>query len=321
MDSPRQRRLAIQTTCAAALVTAVVASFIGCKTNQTDYRLTSLQVSDKIAQEKETGILRPELYPSLKPNEDLFKALRPSNDREWSPDMSRTPTAEIHNDWATIHNVRNARYRTIDDYALDYYDKAYDLRRLTSVDFIVSPFNELPGVAHTMLSFGFEDKDYVVISVEIRREKGEKYGPVKGFANQYELMYVAVDERDVITKYANTYNCQVFVYRSTATSKQARDMFEDMLRRMNKLSREPEFYNTLTNNCTTNIRRHINDLKPNYVPYDYRVLLPGYADRLAYDLGLIESKGTFEETRRRAQVNYQAYLYRDDPAFSQKIRR
>jgi hypothetical protein len=93
------------------------------------------------------------------------------------------------------------------------------------------------------------------------------------------------------------------------------------MQRVNKLYKEPEFYDTITNNCTTNIRNHINHLKPEKIPYDYRVLLPGYSDRLAYDLDLIERHGSFEETRMRARVNYQAYLHRDDPAFSQAIRR
>jgi hypothetical protein len=57
------------------------------------------------------------------------------------------------------------------------------------------------------------------------------------------------------------------------------------------------------------------------VPYDYRVLLPGYSDELAFDLGLIVPHGSFEETKQYAKVNYQAYLFRDDPQFSQKIRR
>jgi hypothetical protein len=113
----------------------------------------------------------------------------------------------------------------------------------------------------------------------------------------------------------------VYLYRSTATPKQAQDLFVDVMRRVNKLAREPEFYDTLTNNCTTNIRNHINHLKPDEVPYDYRVLLPGCSDHLAYDLGLIEHHGSYEETRARARVNYQAYLYRDSPAFSQEIRR
>ena len=97
-------------------------------------------------------------------------------------------------------------------------------------------------------------------------------------------------------------------------------MFVDVMRRVNKLVREPEFYNTITNNCTTNVRNHVNHLMPDEVPYDYRVLLPGYSDELAYDLGLIEANGSFEETKAAAKVNFNAYLYRDDPDFSRKIR-
>jgi hypothetical protein len=231
------------------------------------------------------------------------------------------PVAEIVGNTAAIHNIRNCHYRTIDDYDLAYYDKTLDLNRLKTVDFIVAPFNDLPGIAHTMISFGFEDNYHLVTSVEIRKEKGEAYDPIKGFLRQYELIYVLGDERDLIPKYSNQYLCEVYVYRSTATPEQARELFQDVMQRVNKLHRQPEFYNTLTNNCTTNIRQHINHLKPDRVPYDYRVLLPGYSDSLAYDLGLIVPHGSFEETKQYAKVNYQAYLYRDDPQFSDKIRR
>jgi len=261
------------------------------------------------------------MFPSLKLNEDLFKSFKPSNDRQWTPGMEVMPKADFRGDKVAIRNIRSSQYRSYDDFDVYYYDKTFDLGKLTTVDFIVVPFNEMPGIAHTMLSFGFEDQDYVAVSVEIRREKGEKYNVLKGFLRQYELMYVVADERDVIVKNANKSPSEVYLYRSTATPEQARELFVDVMKRVDKLIDEPEFYNTLTNNCTTNIRRHINHLKPDRVPYDYRVLLPGYADRLAYDLDLIEHNGTFEQTKESAQINYQAYLYRDDPDFSQKIRR
>ncbi|MCC6125737.1 MAG: DUF4105 domain-containing protein [Pirellulales bacterium] len=264
---------------------------------------------------------RPAMFPTLKPNPDLYKSFQPSNDRDWTPDQAIMAEAEIVGDTANIRNIRNCRYRTIDDYDLAYYDKSFDLNQLESVDFIVAPFNDTPGIAHTMISFGFADGNHLVTSVEIRKEKGEKYDPIKGFLRQYELIYVLGDERDLIPKYANHYRCEVYVYRSTATPVQARKLFVDVLRRVNKLYEEPEFYDTLANNCTTNIRRHINHLKPDRVPYDYRVLLPGYSDRLAYDLGLIVPHGSFEETKQYAKVNYQAYLFREDPKFSEKIRR
>jgi hypothetical protein len=261
------------------------------------------------------------MFPSLKLNPDLFKSFRPSNDRDWTPGMEIMPRAEISGDKVTVYNIRSSDYRTYDDFDVHYYDKTFDLNKLTTVDFIVVPFNDAPGIAHTMLSFGFDDEDYVAVSVEIRREKGEKYNVLKGFIRQYELMYVVADERDVITKNANKSPSEVYLYRSTATPEQAKELFVDVMQRVDKLIEKPEFYNTLTNNCTTNIRNHINHLKPDRVPYDYRVLLPGYADRLAYDLGLIQPEGTFEQTKERARINYQAYLYRDVADFSQKIRR
>ena len=260
--------------------------------------------------------------PSLKLAGDgpVQRLLEPSNDGPWSPDQAVLPWAEFHDNQVTVHNIRNASYRTVDDYTVRLYDKTFDLRKLTSIDFIVVPFNDNPSIAHVMISFGFEDKDYLVSSVEIRKRVGQKYSALTGFFNQYTLMYVLADERDVLWKETIGYQQEAYLYRTKATPKLAQEMFVDVMRRVNKLVREPEFYNTITNNCTTNVRNHVNHLLPDRVPYDYRVLLPGYSDELAYDLGLIEAKGSFAETKAAAKVNYKAYLYRDDPDFSRKIR-
>ena len=260
--------------------------------------------------------------PSLKLAGDgpLPRMLEPTNDGPWSPDQAVLPWAEFHDNRVTVHNIRNCCYRTVDDYTVRLYDKTFDLHKLTTIDFIVVPFDDDPAIAHVMLSFGFEDKDYLVSSVEIRKRVGQTVYALNGFFNQYTLMYVLADERDVLWKTTIGFQQEAFLYRTKATPKQAQEMFVDVMRRVNKLVREPEFYNTITNNCTTNVRNHVNHLIPNGVPYDYRVLLPGYSDELAYDLGLIEAKGSFEETRAAAKVNFNAYLYRDDPDFSQKIR-
>lgn len=262
------------------------------------------------------------LFPTtLKLNDDLLKTLKPSNDREWIPEQAVLSDADIKGNKVTVHNIRDCRWRSSDDFVVSRYDQTFDLDKLQSVDFIVVPFNESPGLAHTMLSFGFDDGEHLATSIEIRKEQGEAFNPIKGFFQEYEIIYVVASERDVIQRRVNCDLSDVFVYRSTATPQQARRLFLDVIKRVNKLYKEPEFYDTLTNNCTTNIRNHINHLRTDAIPYDYRVLLPGYSDRLAYDLGLIERHGSFEETRLRARVNYQAYLHRDDPAFSEAIRR
>ncbi|MBN2582741.1 MAG: DUF4105 domain-containing protein [Planctomycetes bacterium] len=259
--------------------------------------------------------------PSPKLNPDLVKTLQPSNDRNWSPDQAVLPYAEFHGDQVTVHNIRNCTYRTADDYTVTFYDKTFELGELDSVDFIMVPFADLPGVGHTMLSFGFGGRDYLAVSVEIRREKGEQYSPAKAALHQYELMYVVGDERDLIGLRANYQQSEVYVYRTRATPEQARALLVDVMLRANKLAQEPEFYDLLTNNCTTNIVRHVNQLASNRVPYEYRVLLPGFSDQLAYDLGLLDTDTSFAQTKLRARVNRLAYQNRDAADFSQMIRR
>lgn len=255
--------------------------------------------------------------PSVNP---VLSVLEPSNDRDWSADQAVLPHAEFDGDRVRVHNIRNCHYRGQDDYTVDYYDKTFDLDKLDSVDFIMVPFAEAPTMAHTMLSFGFEGKDYLVLSVEVRKEKGETYDPLRGLLRQYEIMYVLGDERDLVGLRANHRLNDVYIYRAQASRRQARALFVDVIHRVNQLHDEPEFYDTLTNNCTTNIVDHVNHLAPDRVPYDYRVLLPGYSDRLAYDLGLLDTHGTFEQTKARARVNYLAYLHRNGADFSAKIR-
>ncbi len=253
--------------------------------------------------------------------EMISKAMEPSNDRDWEPDMARLAYAEFDGDRVTIRNVRNAEYRTPHDYTLDYYDKTFDLGKLRSVDFILVPFLSSTDLAHQMMSFGIDDQWYVCLSVEIRREKGEKYATLNGFLRQYELMYVLADERDLVRQCAEVYRNGVYVYPARLTSEEARALFVDVLERANQLAVRPEFYNTLTNNCTTNLVRHLNRLPERRVPYNHMVLFPGHFDRLLYELGLIDNDASLAEARRRARVNQLTYLHTDNPDFSQAIRR
>ncbi len=261
------------------------------------------------------------VLPLEQVREKVAKIEQPSNYRDWSPDQAVLAHAEFDGDQIHVHNIRNCTYLTEDNYVVAHYDKTFDLSKLSSVDFITVPFKGMPSMAHTMLSFGFEGDDYVAVSVEIRKEKGEHYEFLNGVLRQYEIMYVVGDEHDLIGLRTNYRKDDVYVYPAKATKEQMRALFVDVFERVNKLRYEPEFYNTFTNNCTTNIVSHVNHLAPNLVPYDYRVLLPGLSPELAYDLGLLDTKLPFEETKRRARVNDLASKYADSPDFSVRIRR
>lgn len=242
-----------------------------------------------------------------------------SNDRNWNEDQRILATATISDDFVDIKNIRNFSYTSVDKFTPTYYDKKFDLRTLSSLDYIVEPFDNF-GAAHTLLSFGFSDGSYISVSVEIRKEVGESFSPFKGVLRQYELMYVIADERDVIKLRTNYRKDDVFVYPVTASNEAIRAIFVSMLTRANKLSTQPEFYNTLLSNCIINITNHVNALAPETVPWDYRLLFPANSDVYAQKLGLIAHGLTIEQARAQYRVNEKAERYAEDPEFSKRIR-
>jgi hypothetical protein len=253
-------------------------------------------------------------------------ATEPSNDRVWNDDQSILPYADVDGDLITIHNIRDFTYASTTSYTPAYYDRTYDLSLLKKVWYIVEPFSGIPGSAHTFLSFEFEDagrgeSDFVSVSVEIRKEKGEAFHPIKGLFNQYELMYVIADEKDVVKLRSNYRKDLVYVYPVKTTEEKARALFLDIVTRTNQLKDNPEFYNTITNTCTTNIVAHVNKITPKRVPFfNLRVILPANSDALAYELGLIDTELSFEEARKRYFINDRAEKYADAEDFSHKIR-
>jgi hypothetical protein len=255
----------------------------------------------------------------------ILKMTAPSNVRSWQEDQAVLPYAEFRGNQLLVHNVRHCRYFDEDTFVIEHDDRAYDLSQLRAVDFFMVPFEGMPRLAHTMLSFEFAPPNappqYLTVSIETRKEQGETYAAWKGSARQYELMYVLADERDVVQLRTNHRGEDVYLYRTTATPEQTRMLLIDVLARTNQLASRPEFYDTVANNCTTNLVDHINRIKPNRVVYDYRVLLPGYSDKLAYDEGLIVPHGTFEETKLRAYVNGKAIAAANRGDFSQAIRK
>jgi hypothetical protein len=250
----------------------------------------------------------------------IWLMIRPSNDRDWSKDQAILSSAEIAGNTVTIRNVRNFHYRTTQDYDIAYEDRSYNLADLESLWFVMEPFSSGKGAAHTFLSFGFNDGRFLGISIEIRKEKGESFSWFWGLLKRYELMYVIGDERDLIGLRANMRHDDVFLYLVRASKENIRKLFLSMLERSNHLREYPEFYNTITNTCTTNIVEHIRSIAPKSIPWNIAILFPANSDRFAYDLGLLDTTLSFEQARSTFRINALAQQYADDPAFSLRIR-
>ena len=229
--------------------------------------------------------------------------------------------ADIRGDSVFVTHIRNFSYTAEEEFTPAYDDRAYDLNNLESVWFVVTPFSKRwRGPAHTFVSFGFADSQYVGISVEARREPGETYSALTGLFRQFELIYVIGDERDLIGSRAVYGGYDVYVYPIRASRERIRALFLEMLARANALETRPEFYNTLTNNCTSNVVDHVNHIVPRAVPHGIKTILPGYADEVAYSLGLIDNSIPLDEARRRFRVNDQARRFVASPEFSRRIR-
>jgi hypothetical protein len=247
-------------------------------------------------------------------------AIPASNARDWQPDVAVTPWATIEGDRVTIHGVRNLDYQTETRFVPRWEDRTYDLRQLDSAD-LIAVYWAGKAIAHIMVSFGFAGKDYVAISIETRKERGEGYSALAGFFKQYELVYVVADERDVIrvrTDYREPPE-DVYVFRVRTATANIRRVFLDYLQTMNELRDRPRFYNTLTTNCTTGVRLHTR-MNPESPPMSWKVLLSGYVPEYAYELGRLDTTRPFPELERLSRVNERARAAGADPAFSQRIR-
>ena len=245
--------------------------------------------------------------------------LPPSNFRDWQPDVATLPCATVTGSVVTLHKIRNCDYRTENDYIVRHYDKTFDLGSLRSMDLFLVDWG-LPHMAHTMLSFGFGNDEYVCFSIETRKKKGEEYSSIRGFFKQYELTYVVADERDVVRLRANYRKGEdVYLYRLNATPELIRMVFMDYLRSVNKLNEQPEWYNALTANCTTDIWKHIVAYYPK-ATFDWRILASGHAAEKAYELGTIDQTSSFQELKRLSLINERSKAADRVPAYSRAIR-
>jgi Domain of unknown function (DUF4105) len=242
----------------------------------------------------------------------------PSHARDWQPDVATLPFAEIHGDRMIVHNVRNADYRSETDYTVRLEDRDLDLSRVRSLDLFLIYWGS-PLIAHTIMSWGFDDGQYLAISIETRKEKGESYSALRGFFRQYELVYVVADERDLVRLRTSYRGEDVYVYRLDVPPADTRRLLRRYLAAINELREQPQWYNALTENCTTAIRRIAgSDTRRSW--WSWKLFLNGHLDELAYDIGAIDRSLPFRVLKAKSRVNERARTAGADPQFSARIR-
>jgi len=248
----------------------------------------------------------------------VWLAILPSNEGDWRPDVATLPFVDIQGDRLIVHNVRNAEYRTETDYTVRLEDRALDLSQLRSLDLFLVHWGS-PLIAHTIMSWGFTGDQYLAISIETRNKKGQDYSALRGFFRQYELMFVVADERDVVRLRTNFRGEEVHLYRLIVSPADARRLLLRYLDEVNRLRTRPQWYNALTDNCTTAIQRLARSSEQRSW-WSWKLFLNGYLDELAYDIGAIDRSLPFPILKARSYINERAKAAGDDPRFSALIR-
>jgi Domain of unknown function (DUF4105) len=247
-----------------------------------------------------------------------WSTIHPSNDRDWTPDVARSVPGTTDGDRVVINNVRNFTWRSDTDFDSRWEQRTYNLSYLTNVDLIMSYWGN-EAIAHTIVSFGFDDGSRLAFSIETRKERGEAYSSIAGFFKQYELAIIAADERDIVRVRSNVRGEDVRIFRLRMTRANAQMLFREYVEEANDLARAPRFYNTLTTNCTTLVFEMVRVIHPG-LPVDYRVLLSGYLPNYAYSLGATDTSMSFERLRDLSRIHDKAVRADTDPDFSARIR-
>ena len=246
-------------------------------------------------------------------------SLEPSNARNWQQDVAQVPTAEIQGSMVTIRNVRDFAYRTETDYTERWETRSYDLSRLQGLDLFMIYWGS-PSIAHTILSWQFDDGRHLAVSIETRKEIGESYSAVRGLFRQYEIYYVVGDERDVVGLRTNYRREDVYLYRLRTPPARAQAILLDYLETINGLAGKPQWYNALEHNCTTTIRMHAGRVVGG-IPHDWRWLANGYLDVLLYNEGVLNRDLPFAELKSVSYINPKAQAVAPDGNFFEAIRK
>jgi hypothetical protein len=248
-------------------------------------------------------------------------SLKPSSQGDWQADVTQTAWAGIDGDRVVIHNLRNCDYRTETDYTNCWGDRTVFLSQIRGVDLFLTNWGPR-WISHPILSFSLGDDQHIAFSIEARYKAGQSYSAFLGFFRQYELIFIAADERDVIRLRTNyRTDEEVYLYRTRASAHTARVIFLTYVDYLNELRVQPEWYNALTRNCTTTLDRQISGEISDPQPWNYQFVLNGTLDELLYDRNRLVTGGLpFPALKEREHINAAARPANSSRDFSALIR-
>jgi len=228
---------------------------------------------------------------------------KPVMNRDWQDDSKILPAFNIGTSTIQIKNLRDWRYEQDKVVSKNYYDETFKIDNLTKAYLLFNPFGQWDGVGHSFFVFEFNDGKTLSVSIEARKEKSEDYEVVRGLLNEYEIWYAFGSAADFLTNRAIYHDEDLYMYQLLIPTEISKGLFVDLSNQAHKLENKPDFYNTVTSNCTNLLADSANRVKKGSVPFHYSRLFTGYIDDQLYDLGYIRHDAPFEKVYKEARID------------------
>lgn len=246
---------------------------------------------------------------------------KPQIDAKWNSDCEFLTTTTIEGSKITFRNVRDFFWRTTRDRDETWADEVVvDVKELKDIWFIVDHFHPIHGMAHTYLTFEFNDGTCLSFSFEARRRIKQRYHPWDGLWRNYELYLLVGFERDLTGLRTNARGNKDYMFRAITPPGKDKDILLRLAQKANQLAESPEWYHSFLTTCNTSIVRMVNRVTPGRVPFLWRNFLPGYTPRAALKLGLIEDWGGLEATLEQARIDLFAQKWDGEGSYSEMLR-
>lgn len=248
-----------------------------------------------------------------------WSTIQPPASANFAPDVARQVSGVIDGGRLTLRDVRNFTWRSETEAGQNWEDRSYDLDGVRTLDLFLSFWDD-SGIAHMIMSFGFEDGSYLAWSMEVKRLDGSIYSPIASAFKENALVLIAADERDVIGLRTNFRGEDVRRYRLNLRQETVRNVLKEFVAQANALARQPRFYNSLTTNCTTAVVTMMRATGAT-IPLDWRLIVNGRLPEYAFDHDALEEGLTLAQANARAPVSAKAKAFGTGEGFSLAIRR
>lgn len=226
---------------------------------------------------------------------------------KWQASWERAPQFTLDGDSLTVHNLRDFRYRTEQDFDCNWRTEIYNLSQITGADFAECHWDGMEAICHTMLSFSFADGKHLVISAETRLPEGEEQNAIGGLYKRYGLLYLFGTEEDIFALRTNYRHEDLLLMPLNVTPQTARAMLLHLVQLAQQTEQRHTAYNTLSNNCSSGVMstfRHVTPGMP--AIYNLAPVHNGSISRLLYRHGgFITRPGeSYNDLRKRCYLRY-----------------